>query len=217
MNRRSLLTSIVASAAVSSIGGCTSVPNFHPLDPSADVAPRDGRVLVILGFSYVGPLFGPVGPPSLLAIARECPATDPFGLATRAVPITRVSASGGLELGFSATANQVTCALKTPDEPIKYNFLHMLPGEYAIEGLRYEHEPVRIKNRLRTPLRFRVTAGEVLYIGDILIRTYYPPLIELGRSDAAVKAELAKRKGPANQLVARIISGPAGIDSPTSL
>jgi len=187
--------------AATLLGGCTAVTMVTSLRDSEAIEPGEGAGLVIVGFSYSGE-------PSTFPLRPKCPIQPiaiPTAVPPRSVEIGRFDEAGKIRPLDSIWALHGNCSKVTPDEPVKYNFLHLPAATYAIQGIR--SLDLMNRSRLLDPPAFTVKAGDVIYVGDVVIDSLYPRSIIISRTPDAAKAALAKRNGPIDRFVNFSTSG----------
>jgi len=191
----------VGLAIGTSLSACAS----GSLGKSDSLEPPAGQGLVIIGYSFTDE------PMKYLLGSQRCPIAMRFGVSDNLViDIIRLEPTPNAALEYISVLDG-RCTKMTPEEPVGYNFLHLKPGLYAMAGLvphgRISLAGDQIKYRLRFANwpQFRVNAGDVIYLGDVVAYSDKPDIgrghrmpdkVDFRRSDEAAKAELARRKGP---------------------
>ncbi|MBI3503862.1 MAG: hypothetical protein HY059_03405 [Proteobacteria bacterium] len=139
-----------------------------------------------------------------------CPTHNFFGTAQIFAQLGRYDESRNRAFEY-ILLNQIACSVATPDAPVAYNFMQLTPGTYRIENLQTKGISMfNAITKFTNPPSFRVSAGEVVYVGDILIGNSALSKVTHGYSEDAAKAALAARNGPVDRLVVRRVSVPPG-------
>lgn len=168
------------------LGACT-----RQLADTDSLTPAPGKGLLVLGFSYVGPVGDPSNP-------RSCPVYTILGANALQVHMGRE----GLRTVGQIQVSNIACARITPDSPVAYNFLHLDPGTYEMESIHYSI-PFRGALYLREYPRVTIAASESVYVGDIVIDAIPPRAFKTANTLERARAAVAARGGPAEALVLR--------------
>lgn len=166
------------------------------------VAPSGDAALVILGIVYTGE---PVG-----LLRNQCPVAGGLfdgTLGSQNVEITAVDDQGSQSFFNRYYATRGYCPQVTPDLPMRYTFLHVAPGRYGL--FRFINQNGFPTIRIPGPPMFEVKAGDVVYLGDLMIDSFSVVGISTIRdSSDNVRAALAARDGPVERLETRLLTLP---------